>query len=132
MDDISNISQAEMKNAGVCIAAAAIQLGSGTEEVAGNTLLVVAEAASRKLETLEKQAISQLEEAQSQGAQALDATQKLEREILDAWARWYDESLASVLTIPVAQPSGQLKSAVDREREILRSKLRAIVDAHGL
>ena len=132
MDVIGNISQTEMKNAGVCIAAAAVELASGKEEVATNTLMVVAQAALQKLEALENQAISELEEAQTRGAQELEATRKLEREILDAWAKWYDEALASVLAIPVTQPSEQLKSAVDREREILRNKLRAIVDAHGL
>lgn len=132
MDSLSNISPAEMQNAGVCIAAASYTLASGTEEFALRILREVSIAAIERFENINNQIMAALGDAQARGGSFIAHAQKQERAIVDAWARWYAEALQSVLTVPVFSPSPYLKAEVETYLNTLREKVRMVIAAHGL
>jgi aminopeptidase YwaD len=132
MDSISALSPTEMQNAGTSIAAAAYSLAQGTEDLALEILRTVSAAASARFENLNSQVIAELADAQARGGSSLALIRQQERAIVDAWARWYEEALRSVLTVPVFSPSSSLQAEVDAQINALREQVRTIITAHGL
>ncbi|TSA16178.1 M28 family peptidase [bacterium] len=123
MDQVSNISAREMKNAGVSIGTAAFQLSMGSEDIARSILQTVSVASKKRLELLKAQLKDEIEETQSQGQQAFEAAKRQEKDILETWAAWYDQALESVLRVPAQTPSHAFEVEVQRERDELQKSV---------
>lgn len=132
LDQVSNISAREMKNAGISVAAAAYQLALGTEDIGRSILQTVGTAWRKRLELIRTQIIEQLEEVQSQGSKTLESAKRQEKEILEAWAKWYDEALQSVVRVPARPRSQAFDAEVQRQREELQKNAATIIAAIGL
>jgi hypothetical protein len=132
MDSLSTISPTEMRNAGSSIATAAYLLAEGSEQIARRILQDVVQAARERFETINNQVMSELADAQARGGSFIAPAQQQERAILDAWARWYEEALRSVLTVPLGPPSAELNNDVDHEIRKLQDIVQTIIVAHGL
>jgi aminopeptidase YwaD len=132
MDQVTNISTAELKNAGVSISTAAYRLALGTEEVAQSVLEIVSAAAAKRLDLLKTQAREHLQDAQMNQSQNLDAVKHQELEIIDAWTEWYDQALDSVVQVPVLHSSHSFEMKISEQRQGFRKTARDVRADLGL
>jgi len=108
LDRPDKTSPAEMKHAGVSIAATALFLASAGDADARAVVKLVESAAGARL-ALERQQGARL----IAGAGDRAAAEARETEVASAWVRWYGEALREVLALPAAPPSARLRRDVD-------------------
>jgi hypothetical protein len=132
LDQLTNISANEMKNAGVSIGTAAYRLALGTEGVAQSILEMVSAAASKRLNLLKIQARERFQNAQLKEAQDLEGAKHQESEILDAWTEWHDQALDSVVQVPALHLSRSFEMKTYERRQELRKTARGIKTELGL
>jgi aminopeptidase YwaD len=108
LDRPDKTSPAEMKHAGVSIAATALFLASATDADARAVVRLIASAATGRL-ALEQQQGSQLV-AKATDRPAAEAREAL---VKAAWVKWYVEALREIATLPTAPASAALKQEVE-------------------
>jgi len=131
LDDMSNLSASEMKNAGVTVATAALGIAYGSQEIAQHILQRVSSAAKWRLDNEHKNSAINLGDAQVQGEQAFGNVKKKEKEIIEAWGKWYDEAIESTGSVPL-NPNNAFIEGVRKERERVSNFCRMVLAALGL
>ncbi len=114
-DTLDKTSAAEMENVGVAVATSAWLLASADVRDAEASADLVERAATRRL-ALEREQ-GRLIVERSANKPAAEAT---ERQVLAAWIKWYEEALDSVLRLPPAGPTDDLRERIGRAKRALR------------
>jgi aminopeptidase YwaD len=96
-----------MEHVGLTVATSAWFLASADDVDARAVLELLEDAASKRF-ALERRQGAELVAAASDRA----AAEKTEQQVIAAWINWYDEALDSVLTLPAAGASAELREAV--------------------
>jgi len=108
LDRPDKTSPAEMKHAGVCIAAAAWFLASASDADARRVVRLVESAARARLALEQQQGARMI-------ASAADRATAEEREsqVRTAWIKWYGEALSEALDLPTSPASAGLQRDVE-------------------
>lgn len=109
LDQPDKTSPAEMKHAGICVAATALFLASASESDARDVVSLIQSAAIARL-ALEQEQGARLVAGAADGA-AAEAREKL---VKQAWIKWYSEALQEVLALPAGPASPELKRNIDK------------------
>ncbi len=99
-DTLDKVSADEMRNVGIAVATSAWLLASASERDAVGVLDLLEEAASKRL--------------------ALERRQGAERVIINAWIKWYGEAFDTVLRLPSAGDTEELKRRVIEAKRTLQ------------
>jgi aminopeptidase YwaD len=114
-DTLDKTSAAEMENVGVAVATSAWFLASADVRDAEASADLIEGAATRRL-ALEREQ-GRLIVERSANRVAAEAT---EQQVIAAWIKWYEEALDSVLRLPPAGPTDDLRERIARAKRSLR------------
>jgi Zn-dependent M28 family amino/carboxypeptidase len=106
-DTPDKTSAHEMEHVGLAVATSAWVLASATEADAAAVLTLLEAAAARRLEVERVQGPALVLASPDRAA-----AEAVERQVLAAWIKWYGEAFESVLRLPVAPPSPDLRARV--------------------
>ena len=115
-DTPDKTSAAEMEHVGVAVATSAWFLASADAGDAGATADLIAGAAIRRLALEREQGLAIVERAANR-----PEAEATEQKVMAAWLKWYDEALDSVLRLPAAGPTGDLRERIARAKSAIRT-----------
>jgi hypothetical protein len=96
-----------MANVGISVGTTVVLLASAGEEEARAVTDLVAAAAAERLSLEQRQSAGIVGRAPDRAA-----AEVTERTVFEAWKTWYARALESVLSLPVATPSDDLRARV--------------------
>jgi len=129
MDTLDKVSASELKNVGITTANVALNIASGTEESAIESVKAVSAASvtrfGAEMKNSEKflkwtyaKATKEKKSAKAK-AKIMTAAVKKEKEILNAWAKWYKEAIKSASGINISAPSASYKAMEQKELKLI-------------
>lgn len=120
LDQIENVSPAEMANVGITAATAAYIFAQPSRNFLGEAAARLQMAASYRLNWAMATGQQMIQAATNKQAAA-----EKEQEVLTAWWQWYDEALHNVKTLALPEQEAALEEQIDQIRPALQRQYEA-------